>query len=65
MTTLSGVDLYPHVLEHLARIQNLRQHPYEFYQKLGFVIVGVMPDANGVGKPDIYLAKRVPRDCSA
>jgi len=32
---------------------------YEFYQKLGFVIVGVMPDANSVGKPDIYLAKRV------
>jgi len=65
MTTLSGVDLYPHVLEHLAKIRNLRGHPYEFYQKLGFVIVGVMPDANGVGKPDIYLAKRVPRDCSA
>jgi len=32
---------------------------YEFYQKLGFVIVGVMPDANSFGKPDIYLAKRV------
>jgi hypothetical protein len=29
------------------------------YQKLGFVIVGVMPDANGPGKPDIYMAKRV------
>ena len=58
-TTLSGVDLYPNVFEHLARIRNLRGHPYEFYQKQGFVIVGVLPDANGVGKPDIYLAKRV------
>lgn len=58
MTTLSGVDLYPDVLEHLANIKNLRGHPYEFYQKLGFSIIGVMPDANGPGKPDIYMAKR-------
>jgi aminoglycoside 6'-N-acetyltransferase I len=58
-TTLSGVDLYPNPLEHLARVRNLRGHPYEFYQKVGFVIVGVMPDANGWGKPDIYMAKRV------
>ncbi len=58
MTTLSGVDLYPNVLEHLANIKNLRGHPYEFYQKLGFSIIGVMPDANGPGKPDIYMAKR-------
>jgi aminoglycoside 6'-N-acetyltransferase I len=58
-TTLSGVDLYPNVWDHIAGIRNLRGHPYEFYQKLGFVIVGVMPDANGPGRPDIYLAKRV------
>ena len=58
MTTLSGVDLYPNVLEHLAKIENLRGHPYEFYQKLGFSIIGAMPDANGPGKPDIYMAKR-------
>ena len=63
MTTLAGVDLYPNPLEHLARIRNLRRHPYEFYQKLGFVIAGVMPDANGRGKPDIFLAKRVAPDC--
>jgi aminoglycoside 6'-N-acetyltransferase I len=58
MTSLSGVDLYPNVLEHLANIVNLRCHPYEFYQQLGFSIVGVLPDANGPGKPDIYMAKR-------
>lgn len=59
MTTLSGADLYPNVWEHVANIQNLRGHPYTFYQKLGFAIVGVLPDANGPGKPDIFMAKRV------
>ena len=58
MTTLSGVDLYPNVLGHLANIRNLRGHPYEYYSKLGYSIVGAMPDANGPGKPDIYMAKR-------
>jgi aminoglycoside 6'-N-acetyltransferase I len=59
MTSLGGVDLYPNVLEHLLNIRNLRGHPYEFYQKVGFSIIGVIPDANGVGKPDIYMAKSV------
>lgn len=59
MTSLAGVDLYPNPLDHLARIQNVRQHPYGFYQQLGFSIVGVIPDANGPGKPDILMAKRV------
>lgn len=58
MTNLSGVDLYPDVLGRLADIENLRGHPYEFYARLGFSIIGAMPDANGFGKPDIYMAKR-------
>ncbi len=61
MTSLAGVDLYPNVLEHAAKIKNLRGHPFEFYQKVGFVVVGVIPDANGPGKPDIMMAKRVGR----
>jgi aminoglycoside 6'-N-acetyltransferase I len=59
MTTLANVNLYPNVWEHITKIKNLRGHPYEFYQKCGFVIVGVMPDANGLGKPDIFMAKSV------
>jgi aminoglycoside 6'-N-acetyltransferase I len=31
----------------------------EFHQKLGYTVVGVVPDANGPGKPDISMAKRV------
>jgi aminoglycoside 6'-N-acetyltransferase I len=65
MTTLAGVNLYPDVWEHVAQIKNLRGHPYEFYQKLGFVIVGVLPDANGPGKPDIYMAKPLHRPPTA
>ncbi|HEX4945883.1 MAG TPA: GNAT family N-acetyltransferase [Blastocatellia bacterium] len=58
-TSLAGVNLYPNVWEYIATIKNLRGHPYEFYQKLGFVIIGVLPDANGLGKPDIFMAKRI------
>ncbi len=60
-TSLSGVELYPDVLGHAGRLRNERGHPYEFYQKVGFVVVGLMPDANGLGKPDIFMAKRVAR----
>lgn len=59
LTSLGGVDLYPDVLSHVASIRNLGRHPYGFYLKQGFEIVGVMPDANGPGKPDIYMARRV------
>lgn len=58
-TTLADIDLYPNLLEKIASIQNPGRHPYEFYQKLGYTIVGVIPDANGFGKPDILMAKRV------
>ena len=58
-TNLFGADVYPNVVEHIAAIRNLRDHPYEFYQKCGFVVVGIIPDANGFGKPDIIMAKRV------
>jgi aminoglycoside 6'-N-acetyltransferase I len=58
-TTLGGVDLYPDPLGAVACIQNLGHHPFGFYRKVGFVIVGVLPDANGFGKPDIFMAKRV------
>lgn len=58
-TTLSGADLYRDVPGAIRNVKNLRGHPYEFYLRLGFTIVGLMPDANGRGKPDIFLAKRV------
>jgi aminoglycoside 6'-N-acetyltransferase I len=59
LTSLGGVDLYEDLPGRLATVQNLRRHPFEFYQRLGFTVVGVIPDANGLGKPDILLAKRL------
>lgn len=61
LTSLGGVDLYPSPLAHLAALSSRRRHPYEFYLRCGFAVVGVIPDANGFGKPDILLAKRVGR----
>lgn len=58
-TSVGGIDLYPGVLDRLQTIENRRQHPFEFYQRVGFEIVGIVPDANGFGKPDIWMAKRV------
>jgi aminoglycoside 6'-N-acetyltransferase I len=60
MTSLAGVDLYQDPARHIAEIRDLgRGHPFGFYQKLGYVITGVMPDANGRGRPDIYMSKRL------
>lgn len=59
MTSLANVDLYENLWEQIRNIRNLKGHPFEFYQKLGYIITGVMPDANGRGKPDIYMSKRV------
>ncbi len=60
-TSLSAINLFPDVFEHIARIRNPNRHPYEFYQKMGYVIIGVIPDANGLGKPDILMAKSLVR----
>lgn len=58
-TSLSGVDLYVDTWEKIRTIRNLNRHPFEFYQKQGYTIIGVIPDANGRGKPDILMGKRV------
>lgn len=58
-TSIADIDIFEGPLQLAANIRNLRGHPYEFYQKQGYVIVGVMPDGNGYGRPDIYMAKRI------
>ena len=59
MTSLSNVNLYENLWDQIRDVRNLKHHPFEFYQKMGYVITGVVPDANGIGKPDILMAKRI------
>lgn len=63
-TSLSNTDLYLDTYDKMRDIKNLKRHPFTFYQKAGYKIVGVIPDANGVGKPDIYMAKRLDSICA-
>lgn len=58
-TSLSDPDIYSNLWDRIKSIENYKDHPYEFYQKCGFKIIGIMPDANGRRKPDIYLGKKV------
>lgn len=60
MTTLASADLWNGgLLAALQNIRNVKNHPYGFYERLGYIITGVVPDANGPGKPDILMAKRL------
>lgn len=61
-TSLSDPDIYSNLWDKINNVENYKGHPYEFYQKCGFQIIGIMPDANGRRKPDIYLGKSIEND---
>ena len=56
-TSIGGVEVFPGVLDRLQALRNLRDHPFEVYQRLGFEVIGMIPHANGFGRPDILMAK--------
>lgn len=59
-TSLSGVDPYADLPRHLSEFHQVTgRHPSGFYLRLGYVLTGIVPDANGPGKPDLLLSKRV------
>jgi len=58
-TSIGGIDIYDNYLENIENMKNIGKHPFEFYKKQGYIVVGTIPDANGFGKPDILMAKRV------
>ncbi len=57
-TSLAHVDLYDDLPSKLKAFE-AGTHQTGFYLRLGYKIIGVMPDANGVGKPDIFLGKKL------
>lgn len=58
-TSLGGIDLYRELPSTLHGVKSWGNHPLPFYRRLGFEVIGVMPDANGAGRPDIFLGKRL------
>lgn len=62
-TSLYGKDFTRESLfDAIESIANRNYHPYAFYRKCGYMIVGVIPDANGIGKHDIWMWKRIARE---
>ena len=57
-TTAGGIDLFPEPLAHATALAVI-DHLVSFYRRVGFEVVGLIPDANGPGKPDVLMAKRV------
>lgn len=65
-TSLSQVDLTEESLfREIAAIRNLNHHPFAFYQRCGYTIVGVIPNANGRRQPDIWMWKDLTADPSS
>jgi aminoglycoside 6'-N-acetyltransferase I len=58
-TTAGGVDVYADLPGQIRDLAVTTAHPIAFYRKRGFIVVGILPDVNGPGKPDILLAKRL------
>lgn len=58
-TSLGEIDLYAALPQAFSEVRSWGRHPLPFYRRLGFHVIGVMPDANGPGRPDIFLGKRL------
>ncbi len=58
-TSLADCDLYDNTFARLAAVEIRRPHALGFLQHVGYRIVGVVPDAEGPGKPSIALARRL------
>jgi aminoglycoside 6'-N-acetyltransferase I len=58
-TTLYDTDLFAEPFEPMRTMKAVNWHPFVFYRRRGFQVCGVIPDAFGVGKPDILMAKKI------
>jgi aminoglycoside 6'-N-acetyltransferase I len=58
-TNVCGVDLFADLPGYIRTIAPVKEHPLTFYRRLGFAVIGLLPDVNGPGKPDVLMAKRL------
>jgi aminoglycoside 6'-N-acetyltransferase I len=60
VTSAADADLFPNVVAHAQKLETRsRRHPLGFFRSQGYEVIGLIPDANGQGRPDIWLAKSV------
>ena len=58
-TSLSNVDLYDRPGTRIDAMTTQAPHAVELWRRAGYTIVGVLPDAEGSGRPSIQLARRL------
>ena len=56
-TNFSQTDLYTNPIKAMEQIEAPDDHAINFWRHIGFTLVGVLPDAEGRGKPGIHFAK--------
>jgi aminoglycoside 6'-N-acetyltransferase I len=64
-TTIGGIGLYDDPLGRLTKIDVTNAgegHAFQFWRKVGYSLVGVLPDAEGRGVPSIQFSKRLTKD---
>lgn len=57
-SSLRDVDGYNEIYDKMKTFDPLN-HPARFYMKNGYQLIGIMPDANGIGKHDLILGKKL------
>ena len=61
-TSFSSAALYQSPTAAMVDFDVPKDHPVNFWLALGFSLVGVMPDEEGLSKPGIHFARRIAGD---
>jgi aminoglycoside 6'-N-acetyltransferase I len=61
-TSFSSANLYRSPTAAMVDFDVPDDHPINFWLGVGFTLVGVRPDEEGLGKPGIHFARRIAGD---